>query len=205
MLLIGFQIRIELLNLESKPECDLKQIIIKVFGSRSWSLSTIRIELLNLESKPQRDLKQIIIKVFGSRSWSVSTIRIELLNLESKPERNSKVLFLFGNRSRARSKDFYNYLHQIGTLAWILNSKVLFLFGNRSRARSKDFYNYLFQIALWFGFQIQKFYSYLETDQERDPKTFIIICFRSRSGMDSKFKSSILLWKPIKSAIQRLL
>ena len=34
-LLIGFQIRIELLNLESKPERDLKQIIIKVFGSRS--------------------------------------------------------------------------------------------------------------------------------------------------------------------------
>ena len=43
-LLIGFQIRIELLNLESKPERDLKQIIIKVFGSRSWSVSTIRIE-----------------------------------------------------------------------------------------------------------------------------------------------------------------
>ena len=38
-LLIGFQIRIELLNLESKPERDLKQIIIKVFGSRSWSVS----------------------------------------------------------------------------------------------------------------------------------------------------------------------
>ena len=47
--------------------------------------------------------------------------------------------------------------------------------------------------------------SQVETDQERDPKTFIIICFRSRSGLDSKFKSSILMWKPIKSAIQRLL
>ena len=63
-LLIGFQIRIELLNLESKPERDLKQIIIKVFGIGFQ----IRIELLNLQSKPERDLKQIIIKVFGSRS-----------------------------------------------------------------------------------------------------------------------------------------
>ena len=50
-LLIGFQIRIELLNLESKPERDLKQIIIKVFGSCPRSVSTIRIELLNLETK----------------------------------------------------------------------------------------------------------------------------------------------------------
>ena len=50
-LLIGFQIRIEILNLESKPERDLKQIIIKVFRSRSWSVSKIRIELLCSESK----------------------------------------------------------------------------------------------------------------------------------------------------------
>ena len=50
-LLIGFQIRIAILNLESKPERDLKQIIIKVFRSRSWSVSNIRIELLCSESK----------------------------------------------------------------------------------------------------------------------------------------------------------
>ena len=106
-LLIGFQIRIELLNLESKPERDLKQIIIKVFGSCPRSVSTIRIELLNLESKPERDLKQIIIKVFGSRSWSVSKIRIELLNLESKPERDLKqiIIKVFGSRSWSVSEN----------------------------------------------------------------------------------------------------
>ena len=83
------------------------QIIIKVFGSRSWSVSTIRIELLNLESKPERDLKQIIIKVFGSRSWSVSKIRIELFNLESKPERDLKqiILKVFGSRSWSISEN----------------------------------------------------------------------------------------------------
>ena len=67
-LLIGFQIRIELLNLESKPEARSETNNYKSLWIALLIGFQIRIELLNLESKPERDLKQIIIKVFGSRS-----------------------------------------------------------------------------------------------------------------------------------------
>ena len=105
-LLIGFQIRIEILNLESKPERDLKQIIIKVFRSRSWSVSKIRIELLCSESKTRARSETNNYKSLWIALLIGFQIRIEILNLESKPERNLKqiILKVFGSRSWSVSK-----------------------------------------------------------------------------------------------------
>ena len=106
-LLIGFQIRIELLNLESKPERDLKQIIIKVFESRSWSVSTNKNRTFEFRIQTRARSETNNYKRLWIALLIGFHIRIELLNLESKPEHDLKqiILKVFGSRSWSISEN----------------------------------------------------------------------------------------------------
>ena len=69
---------------ETKPELDLKNIILKVFGSRYWSISESKLIFYfhpcnsSLEKffDAERDLYKILLKVFGSRCWSISECKL---------------------------------------------------------------------------------------------------------------------------------
>ena len=72
---------------------------------------------------------------------------------------NSKILFVFENRSRARSKDINFFSDRALSLVFKFKNSVLVQKSNRARSKDFSFFQIelwsvstFFQIELWFGF-----------------------------------------------------
>ena len=137
---------------------------------------------------------------------------------------NSKILFVFGNRSRARSKDYYIFFRSNSGLVFKLKHSIPV---QKSISSAIQRILIFFQIELWVRYfvvfrssseLVSKFKNSVLVQKSIESATqrllilfrlssgfVIFFVFRSSSELVSKFKNSVLVQKSIKSAIQRLL